>query len=66
MNVAVVGHAYTETWDLTDMDPVARYTVRMHKKEIRHCTDNVDMVGVIRLKTFTRGDGEKKRAISTG
>ena len=30
-------------------------------------TDNVDLVGLIRLKTLIRGgDGDKKRAISTG
>lgn len=66
MNVIFIGHADTETLDLPDHDPYARYTVRMHKKSLPHYTDNVDLVGYIRLKTFTRGDGEKKRAISTG
>ena len=56
----------TETLDLPDMDAYARYTVRMHKKSMPHYIDNVDIVGFIRLKTFTRGDGDKKRAISTG
>jgi hypothetical protein len=32
MNVIFIGHADTETLDLPDMDPFARYTVRMHKK----------------------------------
>ena len=66
MNVVFIGHADTETLDLPDMDSYARYCVRMHKKSIPHYTDNVDLVGLIRLKTFTRGDGDKKRAISTG
>lgn len=66
MNVVFIGHADTETLDLPDMDAYARYTVRMHKKSIPHYTDNVDLVGFIRLKTHTRGDGDKKRAISTG
>ena len=66
MNVVFIGHADTETLDLPDLDPYARYCVRMHKKSIPHYTDNVDLVGLIRLKTFTRGDGDKKRAISTG
>jgi hypothetical protein len=66
MNVVFIGHADTETLDLPDMDPYARYCVRMHKKSIPHFTDNVDAVCLIRLKTFTRGDGDKKRAISTG
>ena len=66
MNVVFIGHADTETIDLPDMDPYARYCVRMHKKSIPHYTDNVDLVGLIRLKTFTRGDGDKKRDISDG
>ena len=67
MNVIFIGHADTEMLDLPDMDPFARYTVRMHKKSLPHYTDNVDLVGLIRLKTFVRGgDGDKKRAISTG
>jgi AAA domain len=64
--VVFIGHADTETLDLPDLDAYARYTVRMHKKSLPHYTDNVDLVGFIRLKTFTRGDGDKKRAISTG
>jgi len=66
MNVVFIGHADTETIELPDYDPYARYTVRMHKKAIPNYTDNVDLVGLIRLKTFVRGDGERKRAISTG
>jgi hypothetical protein len=66
MNVVFIGHADTETLDLPDFDPFARYTVRMHKRSLPHYTDNVDLVGLIRLKTYVRGDGDKKRAISTG
>jgi hypothetical protein len=46
MNVIFIGHADTETLDLPDMDPFARYTVRMHKKSIPHYTDNVDLCRV--------------------
>lgn len=66
MNVVFIAHADTETMDMPDMDPYSRYTVRMHKKSLPHYVDNVDLVGQIRLKTFTRGDGDKKRAISDG
>lgn len=66
MNVVFIGHADTETMDLPDMDAYGRYTIRMHKKSLPHYVDNVDLVGFIRLETFTRGDGDKKRAISTG
>lgn len=66
MNVVFIGHADTETLDLPDYDPYARYTIRMHKRSIPHYTDNCDLVGLIRLKTYTSGTGDKKRAISTG
>ncbi len=67
MNIIFIGHADTEMLDLPDMDAFARYTVRMHKKSLPHYTDNVDLVGLIRLKTLIRGgEGDKKRAISTG
>lgn len=65
MNVVFIGHADTETMDLPDYDPYARYTIRMHKKSIPHYTDNVDLVGFVRLKTYLTGTGEKKRAVST-
>lgn len=66
MNVVFIGHADTETLDLPDMDAFGRYTVRLHKKSLPHYTDNVDAVCMIRLKSFVRGDGDKKRAVSTG
>jgi len=66
MNIVFIGHADTETMDLPDMDSYNRYSVRLHKKSIAHYTDNVDAVCMIRLVTHTRGDGDKKRAISTG
>jgi phage nucleotide-binding protein len=66
MNVVFIGHADTETMDMPDMDPYTRYSVRLHKKSIPHYTDNVDAVCMVRLKTFTSGDGDTKRAISDG
>ena len=64
MNVIFIGHADTEMLDLPDMDAFARYTVRMHKKSLPNYTDNVDLVGLIRLKTFVRGgDGDKKLSL---
>lgn len=66
MNIVFIGHADTETMDLPDMDSYNRYSVRLHKKSISHYTDNVDAVCMIRLVTRTRGDGDKKRALSNG
>ena len=68
MNVVFIAHADTEQIDLPDSDSYSRYTLRLHKKSLANYTDNVDLVAMIRLKTFVRGggDGDKKRAISTG
>jgi len=66
MNVVFIAHADVETLTLPDMDPYNRYVLKLHKRCQSHYTDNVDLVGLIRLETFTRGDGEKKRAISSG
>lgn len=66
MNVVFIAHADTETLDLPDYDPFARYCIRMHKKSVPHYTDNVDAVCLVRLKTHVVGSEEKRRAISTG
>jgi phage nucleotide-binding protein len=66
MNIVFIAHADSETVELPDQDPYTRYTVRLHKKSVQHYSDNVDAVGFIKMQTFTRGDGERKRATSTG
>lgn len=66
MNVVFIAHANNETVDPPDQDPYTRYSLRMHHKSVGHYSDNVDLVGFIKLKTFTRGDGDRKKAISDG
>lgn len=66
MHVVFIAHADTETLELPDQDPYQRYTIRMNKKSVSAYVDNVDFVGLLRLKTYTSGDGDKKRAISDG
>lgn len=66
MNVVFIAHADSETVELPDADPYTRYTIRMHRKSVSHYSDNVDLVGFIKLKTFTTGDSERKRAHSDG
>jgi len=66
MNVVFIAHAESETVELPDADPYTRYTIRMHRKSVSHYSDNVDLVGFIKLKTFTTGDSERKRAHSDG
>lgn len=66
MNVVFIAHAESETLELPDADPYTRYTIRMHRKSVSHYSDNVDLVGFIKLKTFTTGESDKKRAHSDG
>jgi len=51
---------------LPDQDPYSRYELRLHKKCTPHYVDNVDLVAYLKLETFTTGDGDRKKAISTG
>lgn len=66
MNIVFIAHAETSTIELPDQDPYTRYDIRMHKKSVSHYIDNVDLVGFLKLETFTTGDGERKKAISDG
>lgn len=66
MNVVFIAHADSETVELPDQDPYTRYTLRIGKRAVTHYSDDVDLVGFIKLKTFTTGSGERKKAISDG
>lgn len=68
MHIIFIAHADNETVDMPDSDPYSRYTIRMNKRSVSHYSDNVDMVGFIKLKRFLKGDSDDKvkRAISNG
>jgi len=66
MNIVFIAHAETETIELPDQDPYTRYNIRMQKKSVSHYIDNCDLVGFLKLETFTQGDGERKKAVSDG
>lgn len=66
MHVVFVAHADTETIELPDQDPYTRYSLRLGKKSMAPYVDDSDIVGFLRLETFTTGDGERKKAISDG
>lgn len=66
INVVFVAHADIDQVDLPDEDPYSRYNLRLNKKSVAPYVDDSDVVGFIKLKTFTTGDGEKKKAISDG
>jgi hypothetical protein len=66
MTIVFVAHADTETIELPDSDPYSRYSLRLGKKSVSSYVDDSDIVGFLKLETFTKGDGERKKAISTG
>lgn len=66
MHVVFVAHADTETIELPDQDPYTRYSLRLGKKSVAPYVDDSDVVGFLKLETFTTGDGERKKAISDG
>lgn len=66
MNIIFIAHMDLETIELPDAEMFMRYSLRMNKKSIAHYSDNVDIVGHLKLKTFTTGTSDKKKAISDG
>lgn len=66
MHIVFIGHADTETIELPDQDAYTRYNLRLGKKSVAPYVDDSDIVGFIKLTTFTTGDGERKKAISDG
>jgi len=66
MHIVFIAHADTETVELPDQDPYTRYSMRLNKRSVAPYIDDSDIVGFLKLQTFTRGDGERKKAISDG
>lgn len=66
MNTVFIAHADTARIEPPDDDAYMRYTLRLHEKSMPAYVDDVDVVGFLKLETFTTGDGEKKKAISDG
>lgn len=66
MHIVFIAHADTETIELPDQDPYTRYSLRLGKKSVAPYVDDSDVVGFLKLETFTTGDGERKKAISDG
>lgn len=67
MNVVFIGHADVETMRLPDSDDYNRYSLRLPSKSMPPYVDDVDVVGFLKLETYTKGDdGDRKKAISNG
>lgn len=66
MNIVFLCHVETIDVELPDTDRYMKYSLSMNKKSLPHYTNNVDMVGHIRLRQFTFGDGDRKKVSSNG
>lgn len=67
MHVVFVAHADVETLKLPDTDDYMRWTLRLPPKSQPPYVDDVDVVGFLRLVTYTKGEeGDRKKAVSTG
>lgn len=66
MHVVFIAHADSEQVDLPDSEPYSRYTIRMNKRSVGHYSDNVDVVGFLKLRRFLKGDADNRKAVSDG
>jgi hypothetical protein len=66
MHTVFVAHADTSRIEPPDDEAYMRYTLRLHEKSMPAYVDDVDVVGFLKLQTFTKGDGDRKQAISDG
>lgn len=64
--VVFIAHSDVSTIELPDQDPYSRYELRLMKPCQAHYVDNVDMVAYLKMEAFTKGDGDRKKIISTG
>ena len=58
--VVILAHASVETVEPPDGENYSRYTVRLGKHSVAPWTDDVDMIGYIKLQRFTRGEKDQK------
>lgn len=65
-NIVFLAHASISTITLPDADPYNMYTLNLNKESIPAYTNNVDLVGLLRLKAYTQGEGKIKKASSGG
>ena len=67
MNIVFISHADTETIDLPDTDSYTRYSLRLNKRSVSPYVDESDLVGFLKLETFTReNDNGQAKAMSDG
>jgi len=67
VNVVFIGHSDTKEIDPPDGNSYTRYDMRLNKKSMSPYTDNVDLIGYLKLRTYMQGEkNENKKAVSDG
>jgi hypothetical protein len=66
MNTVFIAHVEIGTENPPDDDSFSKYGLRLHAKSMPPYVDDVDVVGFLKLETFTTGEGDRKKAISDG
>ena len=66
MTIVFLAHAELSSVDMPDAPTYSRYSIRVQEKSMPHYTDDVDLVGLVKLKTYTKKADDKIQAISNG
>lgn len=66
MHIVFLAHADIDTIDLPDQEQFMRYTLRMNKRSLSSYIDNVDVVAYVKMKVYTTGEGDTKKAMTDG
>ncbi len=66
MHTVFLAHADIARIDPPDSDGYSQYTLRLPGKSMAPYVDNVDLVGFLKQATILRGEGDNKKAVTTG
>lgn len=67
MTVVFIAHAELDTVEPPDSPSYSMYSIKLPKASMSYYTDDVDLVGHVKLKTFTKQNADKvTQAVSTG
>lgn len=66
VHVVFIAHSDVVRIDPPDAEGYTQYSLRLHNKSMAPYVDSVDVVGFIKQGTSVIGDGDRKRAVSTG
>ena len=66
MHVVYIAHAGTEVIEPVDSDPYMRLTLKMNKRLAPCFIDDVDVVGLLKLKAAVFGGGDRKKVKTDG